>query len=84
MDYSLPKKVNPEFIQNRDREGGASQEQILNISAKPDYLRLSTSNMLADGAGYFMEIGPGTVLQGLVKRISGGTEGIVIEGLSSL
>lgn len=50
MDYSLPKKVNPEFIQNRDREGGASQEQILNISAKPDYLRLSTSNMLADGA----------------------------------
>ena len=40
--------------------------------------------MLADGAGYFMEIGPGTVLQGLVKRISGGTEGIVIEGLSSL
>lgn len=50
MDYSLPKKVNPEFIQNRDREGGASQEQILSISAKPDYLRLSTSNMLADGA----------------------------------
>ncbi len=50
MDYTLPKKVNPDFIQNRDREGGASQEQILSISAHPDYLRLSTSNTLADGA----------------------------------
>ena len=50
MDYSLPSKVNPESIQNRAREGGASQEQILNIAAKPDYLRLSTSNILADGA----------------------------------
>ena len=41
----------------------------------------SVRNMLADGADYFMEIGPGTVLQGLVKRISAGTEGITIEGL---
>ena len=38
----------------------------------------SVRNMLADGADYFMEIGPGTVLQGLVKRISAGTEGITI------
>ena len=44
----------------------------------------SVRNMLADGAGYFMEIGPGTVLQGLVKRISGGAEGIVIEGMASI
>ena len=41
-------------------------------------------NMLADGADYFMEIGPGTVLQGLVKRISAGTEGITIEGLTTI
>ena len=44
----------------------------------------SVRNMLADGADYFMEIGPGTVLQGLVKRISTGTEGITIEGLTTI
>lgn len=44
----------------------------------------SVRNMLADGAGYFMEIGPGTVLQGLVKRISTGTEGITTEGLTTI
>lgn len=44
----------------------------------------SVRNMLADGADYFMEIGPGTVLQGLVKKISAGTEGITIEGLTTI
>lgn len=44
----------------------------------------SVRNMLADGADYLMEIGPGTVLQGLVKRISAGTEGITIEGLTTI
>lgn len=44
----------------------------------------SVRNMLADGADYFMEIGPGTVLQGLVKRISAGTERITIEGLTTI
>ena len=44
----------------------------------------SIRNMLADGADDFMEIGPGTVLQGLVKRISAGTEGITIEGLTTI
>jgi [acyl-carrier-protein] S-malonyltransferase len=38
--------------------------------------------MIADGADYFMEIGPGKVLQGLVSRISGGT--VTIEGLDTL
>ncbi len=44
----------------------------------------SVRNMLADGADYFMEIGPGTVLQGLVKRISAGAEGITVEGLTTI
>ena len=42
----------------------------------------TVKNMIADGAGYFMEIGPGTVLQGLVKKIAGDT--VTIEGISTL
>ena len=38
----------------------------------------TVQNMIADGAGKFVEIGPGTVLQGLVGRISSEvlTEGV--------
>lgn len=38
----------------------------------------SVKNMLADGAGHFIELGPGKVLQGLISKIS--TEPAVIEG----
>lgn len=42
----------------------------------------SMKNMVADGAGYLMEIGPGAVLQGLAKKIAG--DSLTIEGMSSL
>ena len=42
----------------------------------------SVKAMVADGAEYFMEIGPGTVLQGLVKRTAGAA--VTIEGLTTL
>ena len=38
--------------------------------------------MVADGADYFMEIGPGAVLQGLVKRTAG--PDVTVEGLQNL
>ena len=42
----------------------------------------SVKNMIADGAGSFTEIGPGTVLQGLVKRIGGA--GLEISGIQGI
>ena len=42
----------------------------------------SVKNMLADEADYFMEIGPGKVLQGLVKRIGGPI--VEVEGIETL
>ncbi len=42
----------------------------------------SVKAMVADGAGYFMEIGPGTVLQGLIKRTAG--PDVTLEGLTTL
>ena len=41
----------------------------------------SVKAMLADGATVFTEIGPGSVLQGLVKRIAGAQEGLTIQGI---
>lgn len=42
----------------------------------------SVKNMIADGAGHFVELGPGKVLQGLVAKIATGP--VTIEGLQSL
>lgn len=42
----------------------------------------SVKRMIADGAGYFMEIGPGTVLQGLARKIGG--DALTIEGITTI
>ncbi|MBI2721195.1 MAG: ACP S-malonyltransferase [Bacteroidetes bacterium] len=38
----------------------------------------SVQQMVADGATQFIEVGPGKVLQGLVKKISAGTEAVSV------
>lgn len=58
------------------------RENLLSQLTSPVKWTQSVKNMLVDGADNFIEIGPGTVLQGLVKRIGGGVP--TISGLSSL
>ncbi|MDD7010080.1 MAG: ACP S-malonyltransferase [Candidatus Cryptobacteroides sp.] len=47
------------------------KENLLLQLTSPVKWTQTVKNMIADGAGEFRELGPGTVLQGLVKRISG-------------
>ncbi|MCR5520124.1 MAG: ACP S-malonyltransferase [Bacteroidales bacterium] len=59
------------------------KDNLLKQLTSPVRWTQSVKNMLADGADDFLELGPGTVLQGLVKRISG-AEGkeVAINGIS--
>jgi [acyl-carrier-protein] S-malonyltransferase len=58
------------------------KDNLLRQLTSPVKWTQSVQNMIADGADYFMEIGPGAVLHGLVKRISGGN--VTIEGITTI
>ena len=58
---------------------GLIRKNLLSQLTAPVRWTASVRQMLADGADRFVEIGPGTVLQGLVRRISGGA--VTIEGI---
>ena len=60
------------------------KDNLLKQLTSPVRWTATVENMLADGAAHFMELGPGNVLQGLVKRIAGAAEGITIEGLATV
>ena len=57
------------------------KDNLLKQLTSPVRWTASVRNMLLDGATRFVEIGPGTVLQNLVKRIAGEAV-IAIEGIS--
>lgn len=59
------------------------KENLLLQLTSPVRWSETVRNMVADGASSFVELGPGTVLQGLVKRIAG-TEGVSVCSYSSL
>ena len=56
----------------------AIKTNLLDQLTSPVKWTQSVKNMLVEGADHFIELGPGNVLQGLVKRISGGS--VTIEG----
>lgn len=55
------------------------KENLLIQLTAPVRWRQSVENMVADGANSFIEVGPGTVLQGLVKKIA---PSVSVEGKS--
>ena len=57
------------------------KDNLLKQLTSPVRWTETVQNMQQDGAGRFVELGPGTVLQGLVKRIVPQDEGIIIEGI---
>jgi [acyl-carrier-protein] S-malonyltransferase len=50
------------------------KQNLINQLTAPVKWSQSVKQMLADGATHFTEVGPGKVLQGLVKKISAGAE----------
>ena len=78
MEPICPVYQNVDALPSTDPE--EIKRKLLAQLTSPVRWTATVSGMIADGAGSFLEIGPGTVLQGLVKRISEGN--VEIEGLS--
>ena len=57
------------------------KENLLKQLTSPVRWTQTVRNMLEDGCSRFLELGPGTVLQGLVKRIAGPETELIIEGI---
>ncbi len=57
------------------------KDNLLKQLTSPVRWTQTVQNMLADGATRFVELGPGTVLQGLVKRIAPSPTEIILEGI---
>ena len=56
------------------------KENCLKQLTSPVRWTQTVQNMYADGAAHFVELGPGTILQGLVKRIVPNPQDIILEG----
>ena len=80
--FSIPRcPVYQNVTASAETDPEAIKANLLLQLTSPVRWTASVLQMLRDGASSFTEIGPGTVLQGLVKRISTGMEGIIIQGI---
>jgi [acyl-carrier-protein] S-malonyltransferase len=64
QNVSAQAETNPEVI----------KENLMAQLTSPVYWTQSVQNMIAGGANHFIEIGPGNVLQGLIKKINSAVE----------
>ncbi len=64
------------------RDAASIKENLLMQLTSPVKWTQSIRAMLADGADEFIEFGPGTILQKLIKKIALGTKDVKIEGRS--
>ena len=74
-----------EYMEDYILTHGTPEEIKKNLLAQltaPVRWTQSVANMVNDGAGHFIEIGPGKVLQGLISKIAGADT--VIEGYQEL
>lgn len=65
----VPERLDP----RRDRSRNDQKDLIAQLTAPVKWTQ-SVRNMVADGATVFVEVGPGKVLQGLVKKIEPSVE----------
>ena len=85
INFSVPKNM---IVSNVTAEPSNDPEKIRNLLIKqiekPVRWRESVINMIKSGNQKFIEIGPGKVLSGLVKRIDRNVEIIQVNNIENL
>ena len=81
-DLTVPVVTNVEANANQD--AGRIKELLVRQVSAPVRWDESVTSMASSGVSRFVEIGPGKVLCGLIKRIAKGSETQNVEDLSSL
>ncbi len=68
------------LLQNHRSDPDTVKANLVAQLTSPVRWTQSVINMIADGAASFTEVGPGSVLQGLVKKINRDviTEGVIL------
>lgn len=81
-DMSIPvvSNVNAQYVKDKSKVGELLIKQVSN----PVYWEDSIKNMLENGVGTFVEIGPGKVLSGFIKKTSKDARVFNVEDMESL
>lgn len=80
LSFSIIANVNAEKVSSKDRIKELLVEQLYN----PVQWERSISKLIEEGIDTFIEVGPGKVLTGLLRRISKDVQGFNVEDTKSL